>query len=59
MKFKFKYETLLSYRKYLKEQAEMELAKANEQLELARKALRQMTSEYETAAHGLEQGLVK
>ncbi len=59
MRFRFRYEALLSYRKYLKEQAEIELAKANEQLRIARQDLEEMLRKYETTNKRLEQKLEK
>ncbi len=39
MPFRFRFETLLSYRCHLKDQAEIEFAKANRQLKLAKESL--------------------
>jgi flagellar FliJ protein len=39
MSFRFRFETLLSYRNHLKDQAEIEFAKANRHLKLARESL--------------------
>ncbi len=57
MAFKFRYESLLSYRRHLKDMAQVELARSMEQLQTARDSLEFVTAEYEKATGVLSQRL--
>lgn len=57
MAFKFRYETLLSYRGYLKEKAEIELSRAREQLKRARLSIEQQKQSLREASRSLESTL--
>jgi len=57
MAFRFRYESLLNYKRHLKEMAQVELAKSMEQLQVAQEALRNLTTEYTRTTGALGQGL--
>ncbi|RLB41698.1 MAG: flagellar export protein FliJ [Deltaproteobacteria bacterium] len=61
MVFKFRYESLLNYRRHLKEVAQVELARSMEQLAVAKETLESLTAEYDKATLGfatrLRQGI--
>ena len=57
MAFRFRYESLLNYRRHLKEMAQVELAKSMEQLQVAKEALQHLTTEYARTTGALGQGL--
>lgn len=59
MAFKFRYESLLNYRRHLKDMAQVELARSMEQLQTARDALDSVTAEYAKATGALSQRLKK
>jgi flagellar FliJ protein len=55
--FKFRYETLLSYRGHLKEKAEVELGKAQSHLSRARQLLEYYEKQLHETRRSLEKGL--
>ena len=57
MPFRFRFETLLSYRNHLKDQAEVEFAKANRHLKLARESLVDTQECLSTAHESLDRDL--
>lgn len=57
MGFKFRYESLLSYRGHLKEKAEIELGKAQAQLSRARQLLEHYETLLQEARDSLDKGL--
>ena len=59
MTFKFRYESLLNYRRHLKDMAQIELARSMEQLQSARDALNLAAAEYTKVADAFGQGLRK
>lgn len=57
MAFKFRYESLLKYRRHLKEIAQLELARSMEHLALAREGLDTLSAEYNSAVGRLNTNL--
>ena len=57
MGFKFRYESLLNYRRHLKDLAQIELARSMEEMAAAKKALNSLRSEYDEATRVLSQDL--
>ena len=59
MAFKFRYQSLLSYRLHLKEKAEIELARAQQQLNRARELLKHLTESLKKGQVELDAALSK
>jgi len=59
MAFRFRYESLLNYRRHLKDMAQIELARSMEQLQVAKEALQSITTEYARATGAFKQSLRK
>jgi flagellar FliJ protein len=57
MAFKFRYQSLLSYRLHLKEKAEIELARAQQQLNRAQNLLAQLTESLQLGQQELDTAL--
>ena len=57
MGFQFRYESLLNYRRHLKDMAQVELARSLEQLALAKEALGELTHEYSKVSTTLHKNL--